>query len=149
MEVLHPSPMDQVKTCKHFITQAFNLHSLLYLMTSKCGLDCGTEYESNGCLSPSAFYMDLSPKPRGSCTIAGKGCIYPTGPIRMLTSSSFFFFFFFRQQSVIHWAIHKRFLISSWMRIFFFLLNNVKSTWEAVPAKNKSHLKAARRRWPV
>lgn len=77
-------------TCKHLVTQAFNLHSVLTLMTSKCGLDCGTEYESSDCLCPSEFYMGLSPQPRGSSTIAGKGWIYPTGPVRMLTSFSFF-----------------------------------------------------------
>lgn len=133
-------------TCKHLVTQAFNLHSVLTLMTSKCGLDCGTEYESSDCLRPSEFYMGLSPQPRGCSTISGKGWIYPTGPFRMLTSFSFFF----RKQSVIHWAIHKRFLTSSWMRkILFFSLNNAKGTWEAAPAKNKSHLKAAQRPWPV
>lgn len=78
-------------TRKHLVTQAFNLHSVLTLMTSKCGLDCGTEHESSDCLCPSEFYMGLSPQPRGSSTIAGKGWIYLTGPVRMLTSFSFFF----------------------------------------------------------
>lgn len=58
--LLAGSPLETWQ-CKHSITQALRKHSVLTLMTSKCGLDCGTDYESNDCVSPSEFYMGLSP----------------------------------------------------------------------------------------
>lgn len=129
-----------VKTwqCKHFITQAFSLHSVLTLMTSKCG------WVWKQWLCPREFYIGQSPEPRGCGTIAGKGWEHPIGPIGILT------FFFFRKQSVVHWAIHKRFLTSRWMVKTLFLAEQCQRHMRSITLQGtKSHLKAAWRLWPV